>query len=177
LSRFDSRGLTPNRSALPLKAANWAPGPLGSDPEAGPAVERPMRRRDSLIAAIVVAVSVVTMAIDHLFGTESEPGESWPVDPSAFVLSMAIALALTAVLFRFVVRPARAENATRRAIVCSVLAVLTVPLLFLAVPFPFAGAGIALGLAGRTRAATAAAAVGALVLAVGLVAYVVAAVS
>ena len=130
-----------------------------------------------MIAALVVALSVVTMAIDHLFGTESEPGESWPVDPSAFVLSMALALALTAVLFRFVVISARPENATRRAVVCSVLAVVTVPLLFLAVPFPFAGAGIALGLTGRTRPATAAAAVGALVLAVGLLAYVVAVVS
>ena len=73
-----------------------------------------------MIAALVVALSVVTMAIDHLFGTESEPGESWPVDPSAFVLSIALALALTAVLFRFVVISARPENATRRAVVCSV---------------------------------------------------------
>ena len=130
-----------------------------------------------MIAALVVVLSVVTMAIDHLFGTESEPGESWPVDPSAFVLSIALALALTAVLFRFVVISARPENATWRAVVCSVLAVVTVPLLFLAVPFPFAGAGIALGLTGRTRPATAAAAVGALVLAAGLIAYVVAVVS
>jgi hypothetical protein len=136
-----------------------------------------MRRRDWVIAVAVGVVSVVTMAIDHLFGTESEPGDSWPVDASAFVLSMALALALTAVLFRFVVSPARPENTTKRAVVCSVLAVVTVPLLFLAIPFPFAGAGLALGLAGRTRPATAAAAVGALVLAVGLVAYVVAAVS
>jgi hypothetical protein len=129
------------------------------------------------IAALVVAVSATTMAMDHLFGTESEPGESWPVDPAAFALSMAIALALTAVLFRFVVSPARPENAAKRAVVCSVLAVVTVPLLFLAVPFPFAGAGMALGLVGHTRLGRAAAAVGALVLAVGLVAYVVAVIS
>jgi hypothetical protein len=136
-----------------------------------------MRQREGVIAAAVVAVSVATMAIDHLFGTESEPGESWPVDPGAFVLSVALAFALTAVLFRFVVSPAQPETATKRAVVCSVLAVVTVPLLFLAVPFPFAGAGIALGLEGRTRPATAAAAVGALVLAAGLVAYVVAVVA
>ena len=113
------------------------------------------------------------MAIDHMLGTESEPGETWAVDPTAFVISTAVALVLTVVLFRFVVRPARPESATKRGVVCSSLAVVTLPMVWVAVPFPFAGAGLALGLAGRTRLASAAAAIGAAVLALGLVGYVV----
>jgi hypothetical protein len=35
--------------------------------------------RDASIAVSVAAVSVATMAIDHLIGTEAEPGESLPV--------------------------------------------------------------------------------------------------
>jgi hypothetical protein len=50
------------------------------------------------------------------------------------------------------------------------------PLLFLAVPFPLAGGGIALGLIGREgnrrRLSTASVVIGALVLALGLAAYV-----
>ena len=135
------------------------------------------RGRETTIAVAVAAVSVVTMAIDHLIGTESEPDESGAAEPIAFVASTALALALTGVLFRFVVRPAHRDPdaAATKAIVCSVLAVATVPLLFLAVPFPFAGAGIALGLLGRDgerrRLATAAAVIGALVVALGLGAY------
>jgi hypothetical protein len=60
-----------------------------------------------------------------------------------------------------------------------VLAVATVPLLFAAVPFPLAGAAIALGLMGREGSgrglSTAAVVVGALVLALGLGVYVAAA--
>jgi hypothetical protein len=135
-------------------------------------------KRETLIAVAVGAISVVTMAIDHLIGTEREPGESGAAEPIAFVASTALALALTGVLFRFVVRPAhgRPDSAATRATVCSVLAVVTVPLLFLAVPFPFAGAGIALGLLGRAgrrhRLATVAAVIGSLVVALGLAAYI-----
>ena len=101
---------------------------------------------NAAIAAVVAVILVVTMAIDHLIGTESERNESQSAEPIA----------------------------------CSVLAVATVPLLFAAVPFPLAGAGIALGLMGRegTRRglSTAAVVVGALVLALGLGVYVAAAV-
>jgi hypothetical protein len=133
--------------------------------------------RETSIAVAVAAVSVVTMAIDHLIGTEAERDESQAAEPIAFVATTALALVLTGVLFRFVVRPAYADanGAATRAIVCSVLAVATVPLLFLAVPFPLAGAAIALGLLGRDgrrrRLATAAAVIGVLVIALGLGAY------
>src|SRR5215210_7352633 len=121
------------------------------------------RQRETEIAIVVGAVSVVTMAIDHLIGTEAEPDESQAAEPI--------------VLFRFVVRPARrdAERAARRAVLYAAFAVVTVPLLFLAVPFPFAGAAIAMGLTGRAsrrrRLATAGAAVGAVIVALGLAAY------
>jgi energy-converting hydrogenase Eha subunit A len=133
------------------------------------------------IATVVVVISVVTMAIDHLIGTESERDESQSAEPIAFVTTTALALGLTAILFRFVVGRAQRQPQTvaTKAIACSVLAVATVPLLFLAVPFPFAGAGIALGLMGRDGSrrglSTAAVVVGALVLALSLGVYVAAA--
>src|SRR5215210_7418225 len=135
------------------------------------------RQRETEIAIVVGAVSVVTMAIDHLIGTEAEPDESQAAEPIVFFATSALALALTVVLFRFVVRPARrdAERAARRAVLYAAFAVVTVPLLFLAVPFPFAGAAIAMGLTGRAsrrrRLATAGAAVGAVIVALGLAAY------
>lgn len=136
------------------------------------------RTRETTIAVVVLAVALVTMGIDHLIGTEDDGDDSWADDPVAFFISAGIALALTFVLFRFVVAPTRADpdRAGRRAIVYGVFAILTVPLLFLAVPFPFAGAALALGLTGRDgrrrRLATAAAVIGVLVLAVGLGAYI-----
>jgi predicted permease len=120
------------------------------------------------------------MAIDHLIGTEDEPGETQSAEPIAFVATSALALALTWALFHFVVRRAHGDpdGAARNGAVSSALAVATLPLLFLAVPFACAGAGIALGLLGREgrrrRLATAAVVVGVLVVALGLTAYVVA---
>lgn len=68
------------------------------------------------------------------------------------------------------------RRAATRALVCSLLAVVTLPLLFVAAPFPFAGAGIALGLAGRegdrARRATAAVVLGCLVIVLGVAAHV-----
>ena len=134
--------------------------------------------RETAIAVAVSVVVVGTMAIDHLIGTETEPGETGLADPGTFALSVGIALVLVAVLFgRVVPRAVRnePEESTLKAVAFSLLAVLTLPLLFLAVPFPFAGAGIALGLHAREgrrwRLATAAVAVGALVLVLGAVAY------
>jgi hypothetical protein len=137
-----------------------------------------LRLRETAIAGGVAAVSIFTMAIDHLVGTESEPGESQRAEPIAFVAATAVALALTGVLFGFVVSGAdrKPGSVATKAIVCSVFAIATLPLLFFAVPFPFAGAGIALGLLGREgrrpRLATTAAVIGALVIALGSGAYV-----
>jgi hypothetical protein len=134
--------------------------------------------RETAVAVVVAVVSVVTMAIDHLIGTESERSESQSAEPIAFVASTVLALVLTALLFLLVVRGAKrkGDGVATKAIICSLLAVVTVPLLFLAVPFPFAGAGIALGLLGRDgtrpRLSIAAVVIGALVLALGLGAYI-----
>jgi hypothetical protein len=53
--------------------------------------------RETVIAVAVSALVVGTMAIDHLVGTESEPGETGLADPGAFVLSVVLALVLVAV--------------------------------------------------------------------------------
>jgi hypothetical protein len=138
--------------------------------------------RVSKEGAVALAVSVLViaeMAVDHLIGTEDEPGdESGLADPAAFVLSVLLSLALLAVLFGVVVRRARADpdDAARKALASSVLAVPALALLFLGLPLPFAAAGIALGLRGRDgrrrRVATAAVAIGALVVALTAAAYV-----
>jgi hypothetical protein len=139
--------------------------------------------RETGIGIGVSAVAVAGLAVDHLIGTESEAGEedSFPVDAPAFFLGSGLAVALALVLFTVVVRRATGDEPSRvarKAIACSGAAVLTLPLLFLGLPFPFAGAGIALGLLGRdahgARLATAAVALGTLVVALGAAAYVVA---
>ena len=139
--------------------------------------------RETKIGLGVSALTVGAMAIDHLIGTEDEPGDDPGLaDPAAFLISVAISLILAALLFGVVVRrAARDENpdrAARKAIVCALLAVPAMALLFLGLPFPLAGAAIALGLIGRegarSRIAAAAVAVGALVIALGTGAYVVA---
>jgi hypothetical protein len=118
------------------------------------------------------------MAIDHLVGTDDDPGEgSGLADPGAFALSVLISVVLVAVLFRFVVRGApNPDAAASRAIVCSALAVPAVVVAFLGIPYPFAGAGIALGLRGRAggrrRRATAAVALGTVVIAAITAGYV-----
>jgi hypothetical protein len=133
--------------------------------------------RDSAVAVTVSTLAVGAMAVDHLVG-ESEPGDtdSFPVDPAAFVITSALTIALAAVLFRFVVRPAAdSRRLARKAVVVGVFAVLTVPLLFAGVPFVVAGAAIALGLKARERghgrAGTVAVALGTLVVALGVGVY------
>ena len=53
-------------------------------------------QRIASIAVAVGLVSVATMAIDHLIGTESEPGESEGAEPFVFIGTSVLALALTA---------------------------------------------------------------------------------
>ena len=105
-------------------------------------------RRETAVAVAVSALAVGAMAIDHLIGTESEPGESGLADPGAFALAVVLTLILVALFFGLVVRRAvrdEPEESTLKAVAFSLLAVLALPLLFLAVPFPFAGAGLGLG--------------------------------
>jgi hypothetical protein len=115
------------------------------------------------------------MAVDHLIGTEDDGDDGTFADPWVFLGTAAGAIVLTALLFRLAVRGDDPLGASTRAIACGLLAVLSLPLLFLAVPFPFAGAAIALGLIGREsrrrRLAAGGIVLGALVLALGAAAY------
>jgi hypothetical protein len=134
--------------------------------------------RDTAVALAVAALLTTAMAIDHLVGTESDPGEvSGLADPGAFVLSVALSLALMAVLFLFIVRRTTdPADAAKRGALCSALAIPAVVVAFLGLPYPIAAAGIALGLRGRTggrrRLATVAVAVGSLVVAAITAGYV-----
>ena len=130
------------------------------------------------------ALTVGAMAIDHLIGTDDEPGDRPGLaDPPAFLIQCGPPLrspSAGASLRRLVVRRAAQadpDSAATRPL-CSLLAVPLLALLFLSLPFPLAGAGIALGLLGREgtrrRIATAAVAIGALQVALGAGAYVVA---
>jgi hypothetical protein len=140
------------------------------------------RTREIAIAIAVSALAVGAMAVDHLVGTESDAGDDPGLeDPAAFLIGTAVSLGLVALLFGAVVRPAARESpdrAAKKAIVWSGLAVPSMALLFLGVPFALAGAGVALGFIGREgsrrRIATAAIVIGGLVIALGAGAYLVA---
>ena len=132
-------------------------------------------RRETWIGVATAGIAVAAMAVDHLIGTEGDGDEGTFADPWVFLATSAGALVLTALLFRFVVRSDDRHRAPTRAIACGLLAVLSLPLLFVAVPFPFAGAAVGLGLIGREgrrrRVAAAGIVLGALVLALGAGAY------
>ena len=154
--------------------------------------------RETTIGIGAAALGVACMAVDHLVGTEPEPGEddSFPVDPAAFALGSGTAVVLTLALVAWLVPRTVAgepERVARTAIVLGALGVVTVPLVFLAVPFPLtvaavdreravqcprAGAAVSLGLrdraTARRRRASAAVVLGSLVLALLTVTYAVA---
>lgn len=143
-------------------------------------------RRDpnvALVGLVAVLVAVGTMAVDHLLGTERRDDEG-VVDPAMFAIGVVLSLAAAAVLFGWLVPRERArgpERAARRGLVCSVASVVPgIAFIWAGFPFVVAGAGLALGLEGRRGArrveATTAVVIGALVLALGTVAYAIAAV-
>jgi hypothetical protein len=136
--------------------------------------------REAAIGVVVSLLAIGALAVDHLIG-ESEPGEtdSFPVDTPAFVLTSLLSLTLVAVLFRYVVRRSRTDDArplARKALAFAVLAIVTIPLVFAGVPFAVAGAAIALGLLawdrGSHRAGAAAMVLGVLVVGLGVGVYV-----
>lgn len=101
----------------------------------------------------VSALTVGAMAIDHLVGTEDEPGDdSGLADPAASLISVAVSLILAALLFGIVVRRAAwddPDRAARKAIASSLLAVPAIALLF---SRSAVSAGRAIvGLSGRLR--------------------------
>lgn len=122
-------------------------------------------RRPSTETAIGIfagALSVGALVVDHLIHG----------DVAAFVVTSAIALTVAAALFgQLIPRTKASANAVvlaaKRGMLCSGLAVLSIPMLFVGLPFVLGSAGVALGLLGRggdrDRLAVAAITLGALV--------------
>jgi hypothetical protein len=146
----------------------------------------PVRRDPNVVLVGIVAlvVAVGAMAIDHLVGTERADDDGL-VDPTMFAISVSVSLAIAAFLFGWLVpRETRKgpERAARSGLVCSVASVVPgIAFIWVGFPFVVAGAGLALGLDGRRGArrteAGVAIVLGALVLVLGALAYVVAVVS
>ena len=138
-----------------------------------------MLSREASIGIGVSAIALGAMAVDHLLADETDVDDDFPVDPFTFFLSAGISLALAALVFGLVVPRTPAgdpQRAARRALGCGVLAVVSLPLVWLGPPFPLAGGAIALGLRSRERSpsgrATASAALGIVVVLLGAGAYV-----
>jgi hypothetical protein len=116
-----------------------------------------MSRIDWVLAGVGVVLGFAGMAVDHLVG--DDPGLE---DPPAFLISAAVILVITALLFGRVVR--RARDPGRASVIVAVLAVASLPLIWLGVPFAIAPAAIALGKRGEGRGPRTAVAIGAVVL-------------
>ena len=123
-----------------------------------------MTRIDWALAGTGVALGVAAMAVDHLLG--DDPGLE---DPVTFIVSAALVVVVAAVLFGRVVR--RAHEPRRTGVVVAALAVATLPLVWLGLPFGIAPAAVALGLRGRGRSAALAVGVGLVVLLLAAAAY------
>ena len=128
--------------------------------------------QQTTIGVGVSAIAVAAMSVDHLLG--DDPGLE---DVPTFLLSSGLTLAVAAVVFGIVVPRAAADpvRAAKRGVVLSALSVLVIVTIWLGLPFPIAGGGIALGLIGRrgshrTRA-TVAVVLGAAVVLLGTVGY------
>jgi len=126
--------------------------------------------RESAIGIAVTLEAVVAMAFEHVFDGD-------PAVP-AFLFSAGLSAALAAVLFGLLIPRTKRDSdvmgrAAIRGMACSVLAVPAFLFVWLGLPFPLAGGGVALGLVGRNgdrrRLATGAVALGAVVLALGAV--------
>jgi hypothetical protein len=132
--------------------------------------------REMRIGVVVTTLALGALAVDHLL----EEDGGFAADPPAFAIAGVLSLLLALLLFGVVVprvlaRPDSADRAATIGLVSSVLAVATIPVLFLGPPFVLGGSGVALGLVGRSSRkhgrATAAVVVGTTVVVLGAVAY------
>jgi hypothetical protein len=130
--------------------------------------------RETAIGLGATSLAVVAMAFDHLVDVD----EGFPADPAAFAISVALILVVAGIVFGLVIPRTKraavpAEQAAKRSLVCGVLAVPSLVLVWLGVPFPVAGGAVALGLLGlegeRRRLALAGVALGGLVLALSVI--------
>jgi hypothetical protein len=121
--------------------------------------------RAALIGVGATLLAVLAMVGDHLLG--DDPGLE---DPAAFLISAALSVVAAALLFGLVVLRSTSvpERAAKRALVWGAIAVLTLPLIFLGLPYVVAAGAIALGLIGlrseRRRSAFAGIVLGSVVL-------------
>jgi hypothetical protein len=125
-----------------------------------------MRTMDWALVSAGVCLGLAAMAVDHLLG--DDPGLE---DPPTFLISAAIILVIATLLFALVVRRG-ARDPRRASFIVAVLSVLSLPLIWLGVPFAVAPAAMALGLRGEGRLAIAAITTGILVLLLVTGAYV-----
>jgi hypothetical protein len=132
--------------------------------------------RETRIGVVVTTLALGAMAVDHLL----EEDGGFAADPPAFAIAGVLSLLLALLLFGVVVprvlaRPDSADRAATIGLVSSVLAVASIPVLFLGPPFVLGGSGVALGLLGRSGRkhgrATAAVVAGSTVVVLGAVAY------
>jgi hypothetical protein len=133
--------------------------------------------RETWIGVGAAALGIGAMAVDHLL----EEGGGFAADPPTFVISAAIVLVATGLLFGRVIpgvkRSAEPANAAiTPGFVCSAIGVFTLPLtLWLGFPFPVGAATLALGLIAREgtrkRPALLMAVIGGLVVGLGAVGY------
>ncbi len=124
-----------------------------------------MRWTEWTLASVGAALGLAAMAVDHLLG--DDPGLE---DPPAFLISAAVILGIAALLFAGLLP--RARDRRRAGFIVALVAVASLPLIWLGVPFVIAPAAIALGLRGEGRLATAAIAIGVVVLSLVTAAYV-----
>lgn len=148
-------------------------------------VTRSVSTRLSWVGVVALSVALGAMAVDHLLGTDREPGESGLADPPTFAISAALCAVAAVALFGWVVPRALRrgpDRAASTALVLSIAAVVPgIAFWWLGFPVVVAGAGVALGLEARVGPrrgrAVAAAALGAIAIATVAVFYAVAAVA
>ena len=129
---------------------------------------------------VVTALALAAMAVDHLLDEDA----GFTADPPAFAIAAAFASSSPssssgALIPRVLSRPDAAEQGATVGLALSLLAVATVPVLFLGPPFVLGGGGVALGRSetgSRRRLATAAVVLGAAVVIFATVAYAVVAI-
>lgn len=145
-----------------------------SSPAATPSISG---RNTWYVASGVLVLTTALLAWDHLIGNEGDSDDAFPVDLGAFVLSMALVLALALLVFGILVpRALHAEGSVARyALIMAGVAVVTAPFLtWLGLPQVLAGGGLVLGLAARAtghpRAGTVAAVLSLVVLVFGIAA-------
>jgi cytochrome bd-type quinol oxidase subunit 2 len=130
--------------------------PLDAPPEGTDAdgVGAPSTAHGSTIGSIPIAGAVTVLAVglmawDHLWGNERGSDDSFPVDPAAFFVALALIVVTALVVFGFTVpRAARNPGSVHRAalIHSGVALVLALPALWLGFPAVVAAGGIVLGI-------------------------------